>query len=687
MGDVEAPAREALDLEHPGPQSALLPPPPTADAATTAADDSDASDDEEVDAGRRRKSGALSRSQRRRLKEKARKLTAASAIPVAASTPAPPPPALVDSSRVTVEYVFADPATDILSSADAQDPELAQFTSIIRAFNSAAPGATQEAQAADAALGADVGDDTTAEHALPVATDDEAGPTKLSRKERKKQLQLSVAELKRSVPHPEVIEAHDVTSPDPKLLAFLKAARGSVPVPRHWCHKRRYLQGKRGIEKPPFALPDYIAATGITKMRNSDVEKGDDKTLKSKTRDRFAPKMGKIEIDYQVLHDAFFVHATKPSGLSKPGELYYEGRELEVRTHAATPGVLSDALRAALGMPTAAEEAEGLNVQPPPWLTAQQRYGPPPSYPRLRIPGVSAPLPRGATYGYQPGGWGKPPVDEYSRPLYGDVFAQPAPLPPGVATGAAAQAASGGVSGADAGSAAIVRHWGEFRRVGGAAAGGAAPAAGDAAEATPEEEVDGLLAPPAAPPDAEATVATSIPAADASALAGTLTPFDGTASVLHSVSGRFSGSETPDLIDIRKGGRGIDTPSASVAGPAPALYTILEEKKTALRGGLLGTTHAYVLPTAGTAGPSVVGSTGGGAAAAGSGAASGGGVAVALNPDELGDLDEAALANKYETELAATRVSIPLRMRSFVAVYPQSVCATVGPPRATEFTV
>ena len=29
----------------------------------------------------------------------------------------------------------------------------------------------------------------------------------------------------------------------------------SVPVPKHWSQKRKFLQGKRGIEKPPFALP------------------------------------------------------------------------------------------------------------------------------------------------------------------------------------------------------------------------------------------------------------------------------------------------------------------------------------------------------------------------------------------------------------------------------------------------
>ena len=51
-----------------------------------------------------------------------------------------------------------------------------------------------------------------------------------------------------------------------------------------------------------------------------------------------------------------------------------------------------------------------------------QRYGPPPSYPHLKIPGVSAPIPAGAQFGYHPGGWGKPPVDALGRPIYGDVF-------------------------------------------------------------------------------------------------------------------------------------------------------------------------------------------------------------------------------------------------------------------------
>ena len=61
-------------------------------------------------------------------------------------------------------------------------------------------------------------------------------------------------------------------------------------------------------------------------------------------------------------------------------------------------------------------------LSPPPWLYMQQRYGPPPSYPNLRIPGLNSPIPPGCQYGNHLEGWGRPPVDELGRPLYGDVF-------------------------------------------------------------------------------------------------------------------------------------------------------------------------------------------------------------------------------------------------------------------------
>ncbi|PSN40597.1 hypothetical protein C0J52_10357 [Blattella germanica] len=241
--------------------------------------------------------------------------------------------------------------------------------------------------------------------------------TKLSKRKLKKLTRLSVAELKQLVHRPDVVEMHDVTARDPKLLVQLKAHRNTVPVPRHWCFKRKYLQGKRGIEKPPFDLPEFIKKTGIMEMRAALQEKEDQRTLKAKMRERARPKLGKIDIDYQKLHDAFFKWQTKPR-MSIHGDLYYEGKEFETRLKEKKPGDLSDELRTALGMPV----GPSANKVPPPWLIAMQRYGPPPSYPNLKIPGLNAPIPEGCSFGYHAGGWGKPPVDETGRPLYGDVF-------------------------------------------------------------------------------------------------------------------------------------------------------------------------------------------------------------------------------------------------------------------------
>ncbi|XP_006343248.1 splicing factor 3B subunit 2-like isoform X2 [Solanum tuberosum] len=234
----------------------------------------------------------------------------------------------------------------------------------------------------------------------------------ISNKKKKLQRRMNIAELKQICTRPDVVEVWDATAADPKLLVYLKSYRNTVPVPRHWSQKRKFLQGKRGIEKQPFQLPDFIAATGIEKIRQAYIEKEDSKKLKQKQRERMQPKMGKMDIDYQVLHDAFFKYQTKPK-LSSHGDLYYEGKEFEVKFREMKPGTFSQELKEALGMPEGA---------PPPWLINMQRYGPPPSYPQLKIPGLNAPIPPGAKFGYQPGGWGKPPVDEYGRPLYGDVF-------------------------------------------------------------------------------------------------------------------------------------------------------------------------------------------------------------------------------------------------------------------------
>lgn len=226
----------------------------------------------------------------------------------------------------------------------------------------------------------------------------------------------TVAQLKNRVERADLVEAHDVTSRDPDFLLFLKSVPSTVPVPRHWGRKRKYLQGKRGIEKAPFQLPDFIANTGISTVRSAIDEDEGGMNAKRKNRNRVAPKMGALDVDYRTLHDAFFKHQNKASiqeKLTKFGNLYYEGKEFETQKSSdlKVGGPLSERLRDALGMSN--------DVSPPPWLINMQRYGPPPSYPNLKIPGLNAPLPKGASFGYHLNGWGKPPVDNFGRPLFG----------------------------------------------------------------------------------------------------------------------------------------------------------------------------------------------------------------------------------------------------------------------------
>lgn len=262
----------------------------------------------------------------------------------------------------------------------------------------------------------------------------EVGPTSysLSKRKLREQLRPTVAELKRRVERPDLVEAHDITSPDPEFLIQLKAAPGTVPVPRHWGRKRKYLQGKRGFEKPPFALPDFIVKTGITELRDTLNQTEASQSAKQKNRSRVAPKMGAMDVDYRTLHDAFFKYQTKPANLTQFGDLYFEGKELQVDLHKHNQrgGLrgnnghhqLSEKLRAALGMTQDSNNEASSSTPPPPWLWNMQRYGPPPAYPHLAIPGLNAPLPLAeppCQYGFHPGGWGKPPLDAYGRPMFG----------------------------------------------------------------------------------------------------------------------------------------------------------------------------------------------------------------------------------------------------------------------------
>ncbi|KAJ7043451.1 DUF382-domain-containing protein [Mycena alexandri] len=362
-------------------------------------------------------------------------------------------------------------------------------------------------------------------------SDAEAKP--VSKKKQRKLSRLTVAELKRLVKKPEVVEWTDVTAADPRLLLHLKSQRNTIPIPIHWSAKRDYLQGKRGIEKPPFQLPAYIADTGIATMRDAVKEKEAGMSLKAKTRERVQPKMGKVDIDYQKLHDAFFKFQTKPP-VTGFGEMYYEGKEFETSLKEKRPGDLSPELVEALSIPPLA---------PPPWLISMQRFGPPPSYPTLRIPGLNSPIPEGAQWGFHPGGWGKPPLDEYNRPLYGDVFGV---LPKAGDT--------------DMGEPVNKDLWGEL-------------------EPEEEEEEDDSSA-----EGSDSEEETPAPADGLQTPSGLETP-SGMASVVSTVAG---GLETPDFLELRKGRAASE---AHDAGPR-SLYQVVPERQTNVRG-LMGSERGY----------------------------------------------------------------------------------------------
>ncbi|KAI0683347.1 DUF382-domain-containing protein [Cytidiella melzeri] len=370
----------------------------------------------------------------------------------------------------------------------------------------------------------------------------------LSKKKARKLNRLTVAELKQLVKKPEVVEWTDVTAADPRILLHLKSYRNSVPIPAHWSAKRDYLQGKRGIEKPPFQLPSYIADTGIATMRDAIKEKEANMSLKQKTRERVQPKMGKLDIDYQKLHDAFFKFMTKPN-VTGFGEMYYEGKEFETQLRHKRPGDLSPELVEALSIPPLA---------PPPWLISMQRFGPPPSYPTLRIPGLNAPIPEGAQWGFHPGGWGKPPLDEYNRPLYGDVFGV---LPKN--------------TDADNGEPIDRTIWGELE-----------PEEEEESDDEDEEE------------DEDEESAESTPMDGMQTPSGMETP-SGMASVVSTVAG---GLETPDFLELRKNA-GRAQSEAVDSGPR-SLYQVVPEKQTSVRG-LMGSERGYDVSAVANVGASI----------------------------------------------------------------------------------
>lgn len=446
----------------------------------------------------------------------------------------------VKKDAATSDQAPADgPAIELEFGAD--DPAFSMYKDIFSKFGVSREGDDIAKEANAGNQGEVFFDDDNDD--IPDEEDEASGQQKLSKKKRKMLNKLSIAELKALVKKPEVVEWHDTSSSDPRLLVQIKAQRNVVPVPSHWSLKREYLSSKRGIEKPAFKLPKFIADTGITEMRDAVLEKQAEQTLKQKQRERVQPKMGKLDIDYQKLYDAFFRFQDKPQ-LTRFGEVYYEGKEFETDLRHLRPGELSDPLKEALSIPPGA---------PPPWLINQQRFGPPPSYPSLRIPGLNAPIPAGAQWGFNPGCYGKPPVDEYNRPLFGgDIF------------GIMAQNQAAAPSGEP-----VERSlWGELQEP---EEESEEEEEEDEDEDEDEEDGEGLQTP-----------------------AGTETPAGGPG-LASTVPTEYGGTQTESLageLDLRKNRRGTETDDSAYA--QRSAYTVVPERH-ARAEGLFGSDRVYDL--------------------------------------------------------------------------------------------
>lgn len=234
-----------------------------------------------------------------------------------------------------------------------------------------------------------------------------------NKRQRKAQkIQRAYEEYKLCVPYPELLQIEDVASPDVRLLNVLRGTPHSVPVPGHWKEKRGYLSTKGAIHKKPYTVPDKVIQTGVYDAVKARRAYRASLSLKQKQKLKLNPKVFSED------------GACKETEMDVPcpvlscfGDLYRENAYSEDVFREVTPGKLSTELAAALGIQD--------SNKPPPWLYAMQKYGLPPAYPNMRVPGVNAPIPKGCKFGRGDECWGIPPTESDGRPVYPDVYIMP----------------------------------------------------------------------------------------------------------------------------------------------------------------------------------------------------------------------------------------------------------------------
>jgi splicing factor 3B subunit 2 len=177
----------------------------------------------------------------------------------------------------------------------------------------------------------------------------------------------------------------------------------------------------------------------------------------------------------------------------------------------------------------------------------------------MKIPGLNAPPPPGGAWGFHPGGWGKPPVDEFNRPLYGgDVFGL-------TTTQAPAQAALTAVEPVER------TMWGELQ-----------PPDEESEEEEEEDESE------------EEEDEDDVPGG-LQTPGGTETPGGFVSSVPTDYPGHGVETSVAGEMDLRKSRRGFDTEESSHPRSA---YTVLPEKQARNNDGFFASERTYDLGAA-----------------------------------------------------------------------------------------
>ena len=116
------------------------------------------------------------------------------------------------------------------------------------------------------------------------AQEDELGEDEnsISKRKLRELSRPTIAQLKNRVERADLVEAHDVTSRDPDFLLFLKAIESTVPVPRHWGRKRKYLQGKVRFHFVRFLSPLIFGICVVSYVRTKIGINDDSEELKSR---------------------------------------------------------------------------------------------------------------------------------------------------------------------------------------------------------------------------------------------------------------------------------------------------------------------------------------------------------------------------------------------------------------------